>query len=235
MKIAAIIAASVAIAFIFATGSRMAYAATFTQVSNITPVKKTRRLKKIVTVKRGDYLYKLAKMYSTTMQRLFYANTQVKDPNLVYPGEELVVPNADEQLTPRPWPGASDSPARPATTSKRSPDTAGDSDDSNVKAEATSPPTPAPVPVPVPTATTSTVSGSVWDSLAQCESGGNWSINTGNGYYGGLQFTLGSWQSVGGTGYPSDASRNEQIALAKRLLATQGWSAWPACSAQLGL
>ena len=57
----------------------------------------------------------------------------------------------------------------------------------------------------------------MWDSLAQCESGGNWAINTGNGYYGGLQFNLGTWQAYGGTGLPSDASRETQIAIATRL------------------
>jgi hypothetical protein len=79
------------------------------------------------------------------------------------------------------------------------------------------------------------VSGSVWDSLAQCESGGNWSINTGNGYYGGLQFSLSSWNAVGGTGLPSDHSRETQIAMGERLKNIQGWGAWPACSAKLGL
>ncbi|MBB1195967.1 transglycosylase family protein [Curtobacterium flaccumfaciens] len=78
-------------------------------------------------------------------------------------------------------------------------------------------------------------SGSTWDALAQCESGGNWAINTGNGYYGGLQFNLGTWQANGGVGSPAGASREAQIAVAERVLATQGWGAWPACSAQLGL
>ncbi|MCT9620447.1 2-oxoglutarate dehydrogenase, E2 component, dihydrolipoamide succinyltransferase [Curtobacterium sp. C2H10] len=78
-------------------------------------------------------------------------------------------------------------------------------------------------------------SGSTWDALAQCESGGNWAINTGNGYYGGLQFNLGTWQANGGTGNPASASRATQIAVAERVLASQGWGAWPACSAQLGL
>ena len=78
--------------------------------------------------------------------------------------------------------------------------------------------------------------GTVWDSLAQCESGGNWAINTGNGYYGGLQFNLGTWQAYGGTGLPSDASRETQIAVATRLRdATGGYGSWPACSAKLGL
>jgi uncharacterized protein YabE (DUF348 family) len=81
----------------------------------------------------------------------------------------------------------------------------------------------------------STPSGSVWDKLAQCESGGNWSINTGNGYYGGLQFSLSTWRAYGGSGLPSDASREEQIAIAKKLQADAGWGAWPACSSKLGL
>jgi uncharacterized protein YabE (DUF348 family) len=76
----------------------------------------------------------------------------------------------------------------------------------------------------------------VWDSLAQCESGGNWAINTGNGYYGGLQFNLGTWRAYGGTGYPHQASRETQIAVATRLRnATGGYGSWPACAAKLGL
>jgi uncharacterized protein YabE (DUF348 family) len=81
----------------------------------------------------------------------------------------------------------------------------------------------------------STPSGSVWDKLAQCESGGNWSINTGNGYYGGLQFSLSTWRAYGGSGMPNEASREEQIAIAKKLQADAGWGAWPACSSKLGL
>ena len=75
----------------------------------------------------------------------------------------------------------------------------------------------------------------VWDQLAQCESGGNWAINTGNGYYGGLQFNLGTWQSYGGTGYPHQASPATQIEMGQRLQAAQGWGAWPACARRLGL
>lgn len=81
----------------------------------------------------------------------------------------------------------------------------------------------------------STPSGSVWDRLAQCESGGNWSINTGNGYYGGLQFSLSTWRAYGGKGYPHQASREEQIRIAKKLQAAAGWGQWPACSSKLGL
>ncbi|MEO9323396.1 ubiquitin-like domain-containing protein [Nocardioides sp. C4-1] len=76
----------------------------------------------------------------------------------------------------------------------------------------------------------------VWDRLAQCESGGNWAINTGNGYYGGLQFNLGTWQAYGGSGLPSDNSREAQIAVAERLRdATGGYGSWPGCAAKLGL
>ena len=74
-----------------------------------------------------------------------------------------------------------------------------------------------------------------WEKLAQCESGGNWSINTGNGFYGGLQFTQQSWNGVGMSGSPQYASREAQIEAGERLLAVQGWGAWPACSAKLGL
>jgi resuscitation-promoting factor RpfA len=76
---------------------------------------------------------------------------------------------------------------------------------------------------------------STWDALAQCESGGNWSINTGNGFSGGLQFTPSTWAAYGGTGSPENASREQQIAVAERVQASQGWGAWPSCSSQLGL
>ena len=76
----------------------------------------------------------------------------------------------------------------------------------------------------------------VWDRLAQCESGGNWAINTGNGYYGGLQFNLGTWHANGGSGLPSNASRETQIAIATKVRdASGGYGAWPGCAASLGL
>ena len=91
---------------------------------------------------------------------------------------------------------------------------------------------------PAPAApTTNFASGSsVWDQLAQCESGGNWAINTGNGYYGGLQFNLSTWQSYGGTGYPHENSRETQIAIATKVRdANGGYGSWPACSQSMGL
>lgn len=77
-----------------------------------------------------------------------------------------------------------------------------------------------------------------WDRLAQCEAGGNWSINTGNGFYGGLQFTNSTWHAFGGGKYASNAhqaSRSAQIEIAKKVQAQQGWGAWPSCTSQLGI
>lgn len=78
----------------------------------------------------------------------------------------------------------------------------------------------------------------VWDALAQCESSGNWAANTGNGYYGGLQFSYSTWHAYGGGGYadyPHQATREEQIAVAERLRAARGYQPWPACRLKLGL
>ncbi|HET7326069.1 MAG TPA: transglycosylase family protein [Nocardioidaceae bacterium] len=79
---------------------------------------------------------------------------------------------------------------------------------------------------------------STWDRLSMCESSGNWSINTGNGYYGGLQFSQSTWAGFGGTNYAPRAdlaTKAQQIATAEKVLDVQGWGAWPACSAELGL
>ena len=73
-----------------------------------------------------------------------------------------------------------------------------------------------------------------WDAIAQCESGGNWSINTGNGYSGGLQFTPGTWRANGGTGNAANASREEQIRVAENVLQSQGIGAWPVCGKKGG-
>jgi hypothetical protein len=93
--------------------------------------------------------------------------------------------------------------------------------------------TPAPRPEPA-----SAPASGAWQALAECESGGNWSINTGNGYYGGLQFSASSWAGAGGTRYaplPHQATPAEQIATAEVLRANGGWGHWPACSSKLGL
>ena len=73
-----------------------------------------------------------------------------------------------------------------------------------------------------------------WDELAQCESGGDWNTQTGNGFGGGLQFTDSTWRAFGGSGQPENASRSEQIRVAERVKAEQGMDAWPTCSKKTG-
>ena len=88
------------------------------------------------------------------------------------------------------------------------------------------------------TGTANAAPDSDWDRLAQCEAGGNWGINTGNGFQGGLQFSPSTWNAHGGQQYAAtanQASREEQIAVAEKVLDSQGWGAWPSCSSSLGL
>ncbi|GAC1499736.1 MAG: hypothetical protein NVS1B10_02760 [Candidatus Saccharimonadales bacterium] len=184
---------------------------------------------KSVTVAPGDYLSKLAEANNTTMPRLYDNNLDINDPNLIYPGENIKIPSPDQQLTDRPLPN-------PAEATPVAPKAAPQPTAPVVTRQApvsTSPERPR-TTVATPTSSAG-ISGSVWDSIAACESGGNWAINTGNGFYGGLQFTLSSWRGVGGSGYPNEASREEQIARGQMLQARQGWRAWPVCSAKLGL
>jgi len=100
----------------------------------------------------------------------------------------------------------------------------------------TAPPTtvaPAPAPSAPPVIAPAPTSGANWDGLAQCESGGNWAINTGNGYYGGLQFHPQTWNAYGGqqyAAYAHQATREQQIAIGEKVLASQGRGAWPGCS-----
>lgn len=173
-----------------------------------------------LTVAKGDNLSKLAAANGTTYLRLFYANTEIADPDLIFPGQVLRVPAAGEELTARALPVS----APVEVKQKVAADPVAD----------TKPAAIAPRPVAAPSAP-AVADGSVWDRLAMCEATGNWAINTGNGFFGGLQFTLSSWRAVGGTGYPHEASREEQIARGIKLQALQGWGAWPACSAKLGL
>jgi hypothetical protein len=103
----------------------------------------------------------------------------------------------------------------------------------------TPPPAPSAPAAPQPQSrATVSAGGSVWDSLAQCEAGGNWATNTGNGYSGGLQFAHSTWRSFGGGEFAPmayQASREQQIVVAERVLASSGWGAWPACTRKLGL
>ena len=99
--------------------------------------------------------------------------------------------------------------------------------------------TPTPTPTPTPEPTTPPVdpnNDAIWDQISSCEAGNNWATDTGNGYYGGLQFSQSAWESVGGTGNPAQASREEQIMRGKMLRDRRGsFSAWGACAARLGL
>ena len=182
-------------------------------VAHAAPKKETKLTAHMVTINPGDSLSRIATANDSTAQRLFDANLTIENPDLIYPGDQIRIPTKDEKLASRPMPSRvapepSVAPAPATQSSYRAP------------ARAAAP---------------TVAGGSVWDQLAQCESGGNWAINTGNGFYGGLQFTISSWQAVGGSGLPSEASREEQIMRAQTLQSQQGWGAWPACTAKLGL
>lgn len=169
---------------------------------------------KTIVVQPNDNLTKLAEANDTTTLRLFYDNTDITDPDLIHPDQVLKVPSADETLAPREVPVNQQIATPSGSESTRAA---------------------APQVSSAATESVTSVGDGVWDSIAACESGGNWAINTGNGFYGGVQFTLSSWQAVGGTGYPNQASKAEQIIRAKILQSRQGWGAWPACTAKLGI
>lgn len=171
----------------------------------------------MVEIQSGDSLSKIGKAHETTYQRLYDANTFIEHPDMIYPGDQVRIPQADEQLTARELPATAQPPIEETPVAPK---------------KTVAAPKQAPAPV---VAANYASGGSVWDDLAKCESGGNWAINTGNGYYGGLQFSLSSWRGVGGSGYPHEASREEQIARGEALKARSGWGAWPACSKKLGL
>ena len=178
--------------------------------------------RRTVVVKRGDSLSKLAKRAKLTSWRpLWDLNKKIHHPNLIYPGQKLLIPAKGEKVKHRPLPALA---VTRAVSQERSAAPASSSGASSSRRSTVT-----------RSASTSSVGGSVWDRLAQCESGGNWGINTGNGYSGGLQFAPGTWRANGGTGSAHNASRSEQIRVAERVRASQGWGAWPACSAKLGL
>jgi hypothetical protein len=186
--------------------------------AKIVAAKRDQQRKQYV-VKRGDSLSAIAKRAKLPSWRpLWDLNKSIEHPNLIHPGQRLLLPAKGEKVKHRPLPAmaltrvvaleraAAAAPSGSASSAQRS------------------------------TATASApAGGGVWDRLAQCESGGNWGINTGNGYSGGLQFAPGTWSAHGGTGSAHNASRAEQIRVAERVRASQGWGAWPACSARLGL
>ena len=128
-----------------------------------------------------------------------------------------------------------------ATTSTAAPTTTAAPETTTTTAPPPPPPTtapPPPPPPPPPAPAPPVANGAIWDQVAMCESSGNWAMNSGNGYSGGLQFYQGTWVGHGGTEfapYAYMASREAQIAVAERVLASQGWNAWPGCARRLGL
>jgi LysM repeat protein len=167
-----------------------------------------------VTIQTGDTLSKIASANSTTYIRIFNANVDIADPNVIFAGKSVRIPAADEQLADRPLPQA-----QPAVTY-------------SAPAPQVSYTAPAAPSVSYAPPAANYASGSTsWDRIAACESGGNWAINTGNGYYGGLQFTQATWAGAGGLQYAPRAdlaSRDQQIAVASKL----GLNNWPVCGAR---
>jgi len=160
------------------------------------------------TVQSGDTLSRIAPDNWAEVA----AGNGIDNPDLIYVGQVIDL----SATAPAPAPRSTQSSSSSSSSSSRS--QAPTQSRSNA----------------APAASSSSGSG-VWDQIAECESGGNWSISTGNGYYGGLQFSQGSWNAAGGSGNPADASREEQIRVAENLQSQQGWGAWPACSSELGL
>ncbi len=209
MRKTAILAAIFAATLVFVTSSHQVSAAKQPEVKS---------KQKVAVVQPGDSLSLIAASNKTTYERLFFANTKIQDPNIIHPGEKVRIPANKEKLKKRPLVGAV---AQVAPV--------------NYTTGSVAPAAPRVQQKAQPAVTASAAGVGVWDQIAACESGGNWAINTGNGYYGGLQFSLGSWRAVGGSGLPSQASKSEQIMRGQILQARQGWGAWPACTARLGL
>jgi hypothetical protein len=159
---------------------------------------------------RGESLADVATLHGIDgidgWRRLFDANPHIEDPDLVTTGTHVRIPAPGEEVAPRELPAPPPPPRREG--GERTSRAGGGGGGGGA---------------------------GVWDQLAACESGGNWAANTGNGYYGGLQFSASSWAAVGGTGLPHEHSRGTQIAMGERLRAAQGWGAWPSCARRLGL
>ncbi len=139
--------------------------------------------------------------------------------------EEKIIPALIPTSTPPPAGGPTATPTiLPASTPAPT-----------IIVEPTLMPTIEPTASPVPVVAVNPADEAIWESLAKCESGGNWAIDTGNGYYGGLQFSQSAWESVGGAGNPAAATREEQISRGKDLQARRGWGVWGLCAKKLGL
>lgn len=175
-------------------------------VANAQAPAKLNKGTKTVTVRAGDSLSSLAKQHGSTVHRLFDANPKVSNPNIINVGQKLTVPSHGIKLKHRAMPVVAVAPPTvPANTATA-------------------------YVAPKPAANYAKGS-TMWDRIAACESGGNWAINTGNGYYGGLQFAQPTWVGAGGTKYAPRAdlaTRSEQIAVASKL----NLGNWPVCGAR---
>jgi LysM repeat protein len=209
MRKIATIAAFVSAGFVFAANNVTTHAQTQTN----TPAQEVR-----VTIQPGDSLSKIATANNTTYIRIFDANEDIGDPDVIFAGKTVRIPSADEQLPDRALP--QDQPAVSYAPSAQAPSASAYT------------PAAAPAPVAIRPQVTNYASGNTsWDRIAACESGGNWAINTGNGYYGGLQFTQSTWAGAGGLQYAPRAdlaSRDQQIAVASKL----GLNNWPVCGSR---
>jgi LysM repeat protein len=181
------------------------------------------------TVRAGDTLSAIAAHEygrAADWPTVWWANRhQVKNPSLITTGQRLTLPASG---TVAPWLARAASAAIPSAA----PAPAAAESSSATPAASSAPADPAPAPAPAPAA--GSAGGVNWSAIAACESGGNWSADTGNGFYGGLQFTEGTWLGYGGGQYASSAnlaSAADQIAVAERVLAGQGIGAWPVCGA----
>lgn len=176
---------------------------------------------------------------------LSYANTVgefLKEQNIEV-GDSTLTPATDSKLTDgivvkleAPQPNSEEKPKEETPTPE--PTSEPDPEPAPVEKAEPEPVDVEPVSTNTGAAAPAVADGSVWDSIAQCESGGNWAINTGNGYQGGLQFSPSTWQAYGGGEYAASAdgaTREQQIAVAEKVQAAQGWGAWPSCTSQLGI
>lgn len=174
--------------------------------------KKSSPYQTVYTVKFGDTLTSIGEKYKIKYTRLFDANKQIANADVIDVGDKVKIPTKKAKFA-----------KRTATTALATAYSAGTVTYANTQSTK---------PVRV-----STASGNVWDKIAQCESGGNWKISTGNGYSGGLQFASGTWGNYKGYASAAAAPKSVQIERAEQVRASRGgsYSAWPACSSKLGL
>jgi LysM repeat protein len=193
------------------------------KLADATPVVQTQPAQQRYIVASGDTLWSIsARSYGAgdAFTRIVQANPTITDPNQIFVGESLIIPDAS---VPAPAPAAD---LKPVTTAMQVPAKA-----------------PAPAPVvhktvalaAAPVVVSGGGAGGVWACIRQHESGGNYATNTGNGYYGAYQFSLSTWRAMGGSGLPSNAPPAVQDAMAQKLQAQSGFGQWPVTSRMCGV